>query len=80
MIVTDQAMPAMTGTELIAIIRQQWPWIPAILATGYRDLLDTNDAPRLRLAKPFTQSELVRCIAAALDEKNVVPIDAARRA
>jgi signal transduction histidine kinase len=80
-IVTDQAMPAMTGTELIAIMRQQWPWISAILATGYRDLLDTNDAPRLRLAKPFTQSELVRCIAAALDEKkNVVPIDAARRA
>jgi signal transduction histidine kinase/ActR/RegA family two-component response regulator len=79
-IVTDHAMPLMTGTKLAGAVRQQWPWIPVILASGYADLLDTQDAPPQRLAKPFTQSEVAHCIATALNEKKVVSIDAARRA
>jgi signal transduction histidine kinase len=79
-IVTDYAMPAMTGTKLAGILRQHWPWIPVILASGYADLLDADDAPPQRLAKPFTQSELAQCIATSLNEKKIVPIDAARRA
>ncbi|HEY1412719.1 MAG TPA: hypothetical protein VGF36_11295, partial [Rhodopila sp.] len=65
---------------LTRIIRQQWPWIPVILASGYADLPETDDAPPQRLAKPFTQAELARCIAFALEEQKIVPIDAGRRA
>ncbi|HEX3574876.1 MAG TPA: hypothetical protein VHU42_09770, partial [Rhodopila sp.] len=63
-----------------AVIRQQWPRIPVILASGYADLLETDDAPPHRLAKPFNQAELARCIATALEEKKIVPLESARRA
>ena len=38
LVVTDQAMPKMTGTELAKVIRSEWPDIPVLLATGYADL------------------------------------------
>jgi CheY-like chemotaxis protein len=79
-VVTDHAMPVMTGIQLTGVMRQQWPWIPVILASGYADLLEMDDAPRQRLAKPFTQAELARSIATVLEQQKVVPIDAARRA
>jgi signal transduction histidine kinase len=63
MVLTDYAMPTMTGGALIGILRKQWPWIPVVLASGYADLLETDDAPPYRLTKPFNQSELARCIA-----------------
>jgi signal transduction histidine kinase/ActR/RegA family two-component response regulator len=79
-IVTDHAMPGMTGIQLTGIVRQQWPWMPVILASGYADLPEAEDAPPQRLAKPFNQSELARCIGMALEEQKIVPIDAGRRA
>jgi signal transduction histidine kinase len=79
-VVTDHAMPSMTGLELAGVIREQWPWIPVILASGYTDLMNTADIPFRRLAKPYHQSELASCIAAVLEEQKIVPIDAARRA
>jgi signal transduction histidine kinase/ActR/RegA family two-component response regulator len=79
-ILTDHAMPNMTGTELISVVHQQWPWIPVILASGYVDLLETDSTPALRLAKPFTQSELANCISTAVEEQEIVSINAARRA
>jgi CheY-like chemotaxis protein len=73
-------MPNMTGLELADLIREQWPWLPVILATGFADLIDTGDAAYRRLAKPYQQAELASCIAAVLGEQKIVPIDAARRA
>ena len=37
---TDQAMPGMTGVELAEIVRRERPNMPVLLATGYADLLD----------------------------------------
>jgi signal transduction histidine kinase len=79
-VVTDHAMPNMTGLELAGVIREQWPWIPVILASGFADLMNTADIPFRRLAKPYHQSELASCIVAVLEEQKIVPIDAARRA
>jgi CheY-like chemotaxis protein len=78
-VVTDHAMPLMTGVELAGIIREEWPWIPVILASGYADLLATENVPLPRLAKPYHQSELASCLATVLEAQKVVPIDAARR-
>jgi DNA-binding NtrC family response regulator len=79
LIVTDHAMPHTTGLELAGIISEEWPWIPVILASGYADLLSTDAVSLPRLAKPYHQAELASCIASALEEQKVVPIDAARR-
>jgi CheY-like chemotaxis protein len=79
LIITDYAMPYMNGMELAGIIRENWPWVPVILASGYAELSGPTDL-LLRLSKPYHQSELAECIATALDDRKVVPIDIARSA
>jgi signal transduction histidine kinase/ActR/RegA family two-component response regulator len=70
LVVTDHAMPNMTGLELACVIREQWPWIPVIIASGYADLLTTTNIPFRRLAKPYHQSELASCMAIVFEEKD----------
>jgi CheY-like chemotaxis protein len=81
-VVTDHAMPGMTGSELARQIRQLWPGLPVILATGYADLPNGEEPGLPRLAKPYLQSELAAQIAKALagTAANVIPLDSARRA
>jgi CheY-like chemotaxis protein len=62
LIVTDQAMPKMTGTELAMVIREEWPDIPVLLATGYGDHLPGEDIGLPKLAKPFLQRDLADAI------------------
>jgi Response regulator receiver domain len=38
LMMTDQAMPGMTGVELAEIVRGKRPNMPVLLATGYADL------------------------------------------
>jgi PAS domain S-box-containing protein len=58
LVVTDQAMPKMTGTELAKVIRSKWPDIPVLLATGYADMARRDDIGLPKLTKPFQQREL----------------------
>jgi PAS domain S-box-containing protein len=63
LIITDQAMPGMTGSQLIATVRSQRPDLPIILATGYGETpADANHAVH-RLSKPFGQKDLQRAVA-----------------
>lgn len=57
-IVTDHAMPGMTGTELAARVRAEWPGLPIALATGYAELPNGERVDLPRLAKPFRQEDL----------------------
>lgn len=64
LIITDQAMPGMTGSQLIATVRSQRPDLPIILATGYGETpSDANQAVQ-RLGKPFGQKELQNAVLA----------------
>jgi PAS domain S-box-containing protein len=65
LVITDQAMPVMTGTQLIEILRARRPALPVILATGYAELPQGVDASIGRLAKPFTQRALAEALAAS---------------
>lgn len=80
LVITDQAMPGMTGIELARHLRQNWPGIPIILASGYADWLDCADLPVPRLAKPYRQTELASCIASVLGGRKAVPMERAWRA
>ena len=62
-VVTDHAMPGMTGAELARQIRQRWPDLPVILATGYAELPNGEDPGLPRLSKPYQQDELAAQIA-----------------
>jgi PAS domain S-box-containing protein len=63
-LVTDQAMPVMTGMQLIEAARARRANLPVILATGYAELPPGISASIGRLAKPFTQRALAEALAA----------------
>ena len=58
LVITDQAMPGMRGTEMAARIAQMRPSLPVILATGYADLPRGEGAALPRLSKPFRQQDI----------------------
>ncbi|MBS7545579.1 MHYT domain-containing protein [Ancylobacter oerskovii] len=59
-VLTDQAMPGMTGLQLAEAISERFPSLPVILGTGYAELPNGADAHFRRLAKPFGQDVLDR--------------------
>ena len=60
LMITDQLMPDMTGSELASRIRAENSHMPIILATGYAELAPGEGEGLPRLAKPFSQRELGR--------------------
>ena len=64
-LITDQAMPGMTGSELIAAARAERPALPVILATGYGETPADVTQGLQRLGKPFGQKDLERAVAQA---------------
>jgi PAS domain S-box-containing protein len=63
LVITDQAMPQMTGSDLAAAIRAERPDIPVILATGFAELPPGMDERLPKLSKPFRQRQLADAIA-----------------
>lgn len=66
LVITDQAMPAMTGVQLIASIKKARPDMPIVLATGYGELPPGADQNILKLGKPFHQRDLAKALVTAL--------------
>ena len=63
-VVTDHAMPGMSGSELARRIRDLWPALPVVLATGYADLPNGFESQLPRLSKPYKQQEIGDLISA----------------
>jgi CheY-like chemotaxis protein len=73
-IITDHAMPNMTGLQLAQRLQEKYPELPVILATGYAEL--PADPPMLKLiklAKPCSQHDIAVAIQTALGP-TAVPI------
>lgn len=62
-VLTDQAMPGMTGTRLASEILAAWPDLPVMLTTGYAELPENAVLKLPRLDKPFGQDDLAAAIA-----------------
>jgi CheY-like chemotaxis protein len=62
LLITDQAMPGMTGIELAERARAKRPGMPVLLVTGYADLPACRLARLPRLSKPYTQAQLQMAI------------------
>jgi signal transduction histidine kinase len=63
LLITDHAMPGMTGIELAREVRRQYPRLPILLATGFAELEGSEVVDVARLAKPYTQAQLAEEIA-----------------
>jgi PAS domain S-box-containing protein len=64
LLITDQAMPNMTGLQLARIVQAERPGLPIIMATGYAEV--PRDARLPKLSKPFFQDELAQAISQAV--------------
>ena len=63
LLITDFAMPGMTGAQLAEEARRVIPNLPVLLATGYAELPDGSGLALPRIGKPFTQAQLAQEIA-----------------
>jgi len=64
-VLTDHAMPGMTGTALAARLRTERPGLPVILATGYAADWTAEAGALPRLAKPYGLAQLAEALRAA---------------
>lgn len=81
LVITDHAMPGMTGAQLADAIEEKLPGLPVIIITGFAEL-PPHASSRPRLDKPFKQSALARIVSmishgATLDRP--APQDGGRR-
>src|SRR6266436_2347709 len=60
LVITDYAMPHMTGLQLVNAIKQEWPELPVIIATGFAEMDSEVQSGLPKLAKPFTEVELAK--------------------
>jgi PAS domain S-box-containing protein len=65
-VLTDHAMPGMTGAALAAQLRAERPALPVILATGYAGAWAEEPGAAPRLAKPYTLAQLSAALGGAL--------------
>jgi len=63
LVITDYAMPRMTGLQLADKIRSEWPELPIVIATGFAEMEPGLGARLPRMSKPFTEAALAREIA-----------------
>ena len=79
LVITDHAMPGMTGTDLAKHIRRKWPELPVVIATGYAELPGAD--PELpRLSKPYRQQDLAALVTRLVGEQptaHPAPLNAA---
>ena len=69
LVITDYAMPAMNGVQLLEALRKRNSDLPALLATGYAELPAGVGGDLPRLAKPFLQDDLRRALRTLADRR-----------
>jgi PAS domain S-box-containing protein len=65
LVLTDYAMPTMTGAQLADAIEQDRPGLPVLMVSGYAELPPGAVAHLPKLAKPFREGELAKALADA---------------
>ncbi len=71
LVMTDHAMPNMTGMQLAQCVQEKHPGMPIILATGYAELpADPLLCGIVKLTKPCSQHEIAVAIQTAVSNRN----------
>jgi PAS domain S-box-containing protein len=58
LLITDYAMPKMSGGELAASVMMRWPNTKVLIATGYAEMPNEYKGTFERLGKPFSEQSL----------------------
>jgi CheY-like chemotaxis protein len=74
LLITDQTMPGMVGTELAGEFMRIRPDMPIIICTGFSEILSEEKAKAIGISeyitKPVVKSEISKAIRNALDSKS----------
>jgi signal transduction histidine kinase/CheY-like chemotaxis protein len=70
-VLVDLTMPQMSGTEVVATIRQRWPGLPVVVCSGFDRGGTGPAAGDAYLAKPFRIEALERTLAKLLPLRSV---------
>ena len=70
LVVTDYAMPGMTGGELAAMVADVFPTLPVMFITGYADTDVLGLQRAVVVQKPFVESDLRQKLMQALASKS----------
>src|SRR4051794_347228 len=68
LVVTDYAMPGMTGLQLAGAVAAERPGTVILLSTGYAEIPSDERSGLPRLSKPFDQAALAKAVEAAMRE------------
>ncbi len=71
-VLTDMVMPRMDARDLIVVVRDRWPGLPVVLATGFdagRLDMSGDDAFDAHVPKPYTAAEVLETLRAVLDRR-----------
>ena len=76
LVISDQRMPLMRGSELLSQIKALWPDVQTIILSGYSDIEAFSDAINRRIidrfvSKPWNNNELRMMASAALSEQGL---------
>jgi CheY-like chemotaxis protein len=78
LLVTDQAMPKMLGTELVKAARKILPDLKVIIITGFKDAIPKNASRELGVSeiilKPLILSDFSNLIRDVLDNQNILEV------
>ncbi|OQR28337.1 hybrid sensor histidine kinase/response regulator [Pseudomonas sp. Bc-h] len=66
LVLTDFAMPNMTGAELAEIVKREHPELPIMFITGFADIDILDVDQQLIVQKPYKEEELARKLANVL--------------
>jgi PAS domain S-box-containing protein len=76
LVITDQIMPGMTGTELAKVLLSLRPDIPIVLTTGFSETINAAMAKsmgiRAFVMKPLTRAELAETIRRVLEHDEFI--------
>ena len=77
LLITDYAMPHVSGAEVIRKVREIRSGLPAIIITGYADAQSISRRPEnvAVLAKPFSPEQLQTAIGEAVPKNSLYPVE-----
>ena len=61
-VITDYAMPGMTGIQFAERVKERWPGLPIILASGFAEVPEDFAQDIFRLPKPYGRADLIRAL------------------
>ena len=67
LVITDYAMPEVTGLQLAEWIRSEHPHVRVLMMTGFADIPAGASLTLPKLSKPFDQAALAAAIEAVTD-------------